>query len=304
MPTCSCCGLAPTRRGFAVTMGALLAASALPRPSRAATSPAPALEPWLAKNPQIGNAILWDTGSGVLSYKSWPADLKARLGADFEAAWNERPSGLPDPPANLETLADTQFWTTSLSPADAFALYTRSVGNSLALEIGKRLPWSVTGYDDQMLAQLFDGRTMFKRNTSPDRYTVVDWDTPCPPDTALRFLAERKLIGKDRRSTLVNLIDWSRRLYHFIGGPDAKNGELHWGYRGAPPASRIISGTSYTGPHPTGGMTKPRHYTAGCHGTTGFYRAVLRAINIPVQRMTIFERMEKGGSAPIRRPSS
>ena len=49
-----------------------------------------------------------------------------------------------------------------------------------------------------------------------------------------------------------------------------------------PAASRIIAGTPFAGEEnmPLGGIL---HRTAGCHGTAGFLRAVLRTVNIPVQ---------------------
>lgn len=46
----------------------------------------------------------------------------------------------------------------------------------------------------------------------------------------------------------------------------------HWQYRGWPPVERIISGTN----DPVLGV---RHWTAGCRGTSGFLRLVLRTTN-------------------------
>ena len=45
-----------------------------------------------------------------------------------------------------------------------------------------------------------------------------------------------------------------------------------------PPVKRIIEGTI----NPEWTSDEPRHWTAGCHGTVGFLRAVLRTVNIPV----------------------
>jgi hypothetical protein len=36
-----------------------------------------------------------------------------------------------------------------------------------------------------------------------------------------------------------------------------------------------------------GAMTTTEHWTAGCHGTTGLLRNVLRAVNIPVQILRV-----------------
>jgi len=63
---------------------------------------------------------------------------------------------------------------------------------------------------------------MFTRKASPERCTVVDADTRCQPELALRFFTDQRLVGPDRRAAIVNLIAWSRRLYHFLGGPEAR----------------------------------------------------------------------------------
>ena len=55
-----------------------------------------------------------------------------------------------------------------------------------------------------------------------------------------------------------------------------------WQYRGIPPITRVIEGTTTSRPDFTF-----QHWTAGCHGTTGFLRNVLRAANIPVQIVRI-----------------
>jgi hypothetical protein len=55
--------------------------------------------------------------------------------------------------------------------------------------------------------------------------------------------------------------------------------EQHWQYRRLPPISRIISGTTSTYP----GASTFAHWTAGCHGTAGLLRNVLRSVNVPVQ---------------------
>jgi hypothetical protein len=48
-----------------------------------------------------------------------------------------------------------------------------------------------------------------------------------------------------------------------------------WQYYGFPPVSSIIAGTTSAD-----GFA---HWTAGCHGSLGFYTAVLKTVNIPVR---------------------
>jgi len=64
-------------------------------------------------------------------------------------------------------------------------------------------------------------------------------------------------------------------LYHIKDGNTPENYQDHWQFDGYPPVERLISGTK----HPDLGF---HHFTAGCWGTTGFLRMVLRTINIPV----------------------
>ena len=47
--------------------------------------------------------------------------------------------------------------------------------------------------------------------------------------------------------------------------------------------SRVVAGTTSTYP----GATTFAHWTAGCHGTTGLLRNVLRAVNVPVQILRV-----------------
>jgi hypothetical protein len=176
-----------------------------------------------------------------------------------------------------------------------------TVANSLAVEIGQRVPWSLKDYTDLELANLFDSRGMFKRFGVPERYTVTDQiekqnvavgGLPCPPDISMRFWNSQKLLRPTRRGTIIAFTHWCRLLQHMGGGMDIKNSEMHWGYRGAPPASRVIEGTVYTGPE--GRDKRKKRHTGGCHGTVSFMRTVLRAINVPVQRTPVFQRMGDG----------
>jgi hypothetical protein len=67
---------------------------------------------------------------------------------------------------------------------------------------------------------------------------------------------------------------------HFGGSVNVGNFEDHWQYRGTVPVSRIIEGTKVSSSqNQEWGFC---HWTAGCHGTNGFLRAVLRVANIPV----------------------
>jgi len=57
--------------------------------------------------------------------------------------------------------------------------------------------------------------------------------------------------------------------------------EAQWQYRGTPPVSRIIDGST-SDFHPEWGLV---HITAGCFGTLGFYRSIFRSVNIPIKTL-------------------
>jgi len=106
---------------------------------------------------------------------------------------------------------------------------------------------------------------------------------PSPPVPTYRFLKMNNLIANDRYHTIGRVLNWCREnLVHYAYGSTTKNMEDQWQYRGWPPVSRIISGTPYTGY-----QEDIRHRTAGCHGTTGFLRAILRTVNIPVKKIQV-----------------
>jgi hypothetical protein len=287
---CSCCSIErlTRRQALAAGAGALLAAQLNPIvPARAAT-PASALDPWLNAHGNVAKALVWDFGKGGQPYATWPAPAKARLHTAFELAVDGKPSGLVDPPHNVATYSDTDYPHTVISGTNAFALHTALVANSLVAEIGHRVPWSIIGYSDSALATLFDGRQTFTRsNVGPDTYRILRASVPAPPEVCLAFLNTNKWIGADRHQTIVNALSWSRHLSHFVGANAAKNNEEHWHYRGQPPASRVMSGTLYTGTGWGNRVDLHRRFTAGCWGTTNFLASVLRTVNIPVQEIEV-----------------
>jgi hypothetical protein len=276
-----------SRRRVLAAGSTLLAfgAGALVR-ARAAASP-PSLDEWLGRHSGVAKAVIWDFGKGALPYAAWPESSKAQLRTAYARAWNGEPSGLSDPPPNQLTRQDDNSPLTVFSGTDAFALHAALVGNSLAAEIGTRLPWSIAGYSEPALAALLDGRQTFARlSNSPDSYATVLHGVPAPPEACLDFLRTQRIIGASRRATIVQILTWCRdRLRHFTGKMTAGNFAEHWQYRGMPPASRVMSGTHYAGAS-FGTSDRRRHFTAGCWGTTSFLAAVLRTVNIPVRQLT------------------
>jgi hypothetical protein len=61
-----------------------------------------------------------------------------------------------------------------------------------------------------------------------------------------------------------------------------------WQYGGFPPVTRMIEGTPISNDIPVSEADSAlARRTAGCWGTTGFLRAVLRTVNLPITLVTI-----------------
>lgn len=272
-----------------------------------------AVAAWLTSHPRIADALVWDAGDGrgARSYATWSANDKAALERAVSDATNGTEASLADPPENLvaNRLGNESAAATVLSDSDARGLYFAHVGRSIMLEMTRGVPWSIADYAAADLAILLDSRSFFlwRRNaagTGISGYAVYD-DTatsiapntssaalgfviPAPPKVTARFLSENSIIAGDRLTTIQRLLEWERaNLGHFGGAFTLGNTFAHWQYRGAPPVSRMLTGTTISG----GGFSAPPfgHWTAGCPGTNWFMMAVLRVINIPVRYVVVEE---------------
>ena len=244
------------------------------------------LSTWLAAHPAVADRIQWQDASGAHPWPTWSAFWKADLQNAFELACHGNSIAVAEIPENLAILADSDFPTTILAPSDAWAYFLASVAQCLAVEIGNQLLWRLGDYSADQLAELLDSRAMFNWHDSPTGYcirqdVVHGWIVPAPPQYTYRFLVSNHLIDpRSRPDTIANLLNWCRsNLWHADGGPTAVNMQDQWQYRGLPPMSRVINGTLQTS-EPAQGI---HCRTAGCWCTTGFLRATLRAVNIPVQ---------------------
>lgn len=242
----------------------------------------PSLRYWLKAHRKLGEALIWEGTDGPENYFSWPEDRKAALDRYFLLAWRGEPFGLPDPPTNRLKLLDDHTAGQNLSEEDALNLYLATAAQSLALEAGRHLPWLLEDTSPENIAVVLSGKEMFTRLPGGD-YRVdggkSGFIVPPPPDAGYAFMQDK--IGRDRFDTIVAVLEWiGREVIHSEGDLSAKNMEAQWGYRGYPPATRLIKGTYYA---PKRGGADFTHRTAGCIGTAGFLRAVLRCVNIPAE---------------------
>lgn len=257
-------------------------------PSRASND----LEVWLEAHPAVALHLRWVDAQGSHLYSAWPRGLKDRLWKFFDQTRRGSPPSLPDPPRNAWVYGageNPEEIHTLLTPADATDLYLASVAHSLALEMDRRVPWSLDDLNDEELDALFSAPSFFWWNAGRQGYEIVwakhGWSVPAPPQVAWQFLQEQRLLGRTRLETIVALLGWCKGLVHFGGAITPQNFEHFWGYRGDMPVSRALSGTRYTGEEfrDFAGFAGTNHFTAGCHGTVGLLTSVLRAANIPVR---------------------
>lgn len=244
--------------------------------------------------------------SAKVVWADWSAAQKQQLEDAYQQAltWLRSPSPITDrgdesslvyPPANLMGAGSQNDSGTPWTCVDAdwsWNIYLRWIAQNLAIETEHGLPWSLLDYDTDMLKTLFDSTSIMAMNASgcyevsagsPGHPNYIKRSANlgdamiAPPRYTYAFLAANGLIGATRQDTIVRLLGWvSANLVHFYGDSTYANYESIWQYRGAPPVSRIIEGT-------TAGSNGFAHWTAGCHGTSAFLRHVLRAANIPVQ---------------------
>ncbi len=269
---------------------------------------------WLLTNLAVANSIKWQTVFQVNAYDvpetaklpwpQWTPSMKDDLGAAFEQSWSwlHQPTPFQNlnetlqyPPLNISSGVANNNGTPYVSVNEAYAwdLFVRWVAWCLVVELDQWVPWSVTSYTNEQRQVLFDSAAMMSRDGggvqglgsgSPGHPNYVKRKDNlggaliAPPRYTAAFLELSSLRSATRLQTISNLLQWARNnLAHFYGAASYGNMEEHWQYRGLPPIRATIQGTTYSA------LGQFHHWTAGCHGTTGFLRNVLRAVNIPVQ---------------------
>lgn len=243
----------------------------------------PNLTDWLTAHPDVRDAIKWDNVYSSIAYDEWPDRAKAELNDAFDLAVQLLSIPLTDPPPNQIVQGDDDLVRTLLKRDHAWPLYLANVAHSLAVEIMGWVKWSVVDYPAEQLDVLFDSRSMFHWNHDEQLFEI-HFDphgvaVPPPPAFAYKFLVEGNLIADNHLKSIARLLDWCRwNMSHDSGQYEASNMVDHWQYRGFAPVSRVVGGTVYIKNENAG----RKHYTAGCHGTVGFLRSVLRTLNIPV----------------------
>jgi hypothetical protein len=246
------------------------------------------VDTWLVGQPGIAQAIVWQApGGAVKTFPSWTAEEKSFLRKAVQTIADGGSLGLPEaPPPLVDGHTDAPPLIAEqarYAPDLVWRYYVAYLAQSLALEIGGRLPWSLVDYDATQLALLLDSRSLFVWEERTAAYRIpfdLAAATPGDPVRTFRFLRANDLVAGTRRATIERLLEWVRRnLLHFSGDWDAANVFDQWQYYGWPPVERMISGTKLA----SDPSSDTRHRTGGCLGTGGFLRIVLRTVNVPAE---------------------
>jgi len=273
-----------------------------------APRPVPDLDCWLSSaHPEMAAALKWQAQFGKVAYPDWSYDQQSDLQQSFAYYWNWFEFGYPGDgdylstgypfPVNQATDGETR-----LLPDEAWHYFVDVTGMALAAQLGHWFAWDLRSYNYiyyEDLRYLLDSEEMFLGNywtfetDNEFTYRVIPVDplngwpthgavTLTSPMKSLLFLLGNGLIRASAEETLYAALDWGRdHLLHFNGGLlDPSVEQAVWQYGGQPPVQQIIDGTQSTqaGEDAYGVV----HWTMGCHGTAGFYKAVLRTASIPV----------------------
>lgn len=287
----------------------------------------PSLSCWLRAHPAVADSIKWQFTFETSAYdipetakRAWPAwtTLEQQdLIQAYERAWQwlyRQPSQFANlnetlqyPPTNLEdTSTDTAMPYMLVDPAWARDLYLRWIGLNLAVEIGGHVPWSITGYTAEELQVLFDSASFLSllgngnfrvcagNPAHPNfvkRKDNLGASLIAPPRYTLAFLRNANLVGATRAETISRLLDWARdNLVHFYGAADYGTMQEHWQYRGLPPITRVVEGTTSTYPGngraldgrlPGDGGARPKRLARGKHPGAHPPRLHARATPVP-----------------------
>lgn len=232
----------------------------------------PSIAPYatLLSQPKIKTNIIWEGSGGIKNYPSWTASRKADLNNAILRLEKGEPQALSAPPALLSG--------GYISASDAWQIYIAHIAQSLWTEVHGAVAWHLVDFPDEQLAYLLDSRKLMTYQPVTNRYKfntyLMGEITAWNPRVSYEVLSNLKMIKATPLETIYALTNWMRgHLIHISGSDDYTE---QYGYPGPPPADKVL--------YPLEGK---RHKTAGCWGTSGLYGAVLRSVNIPVERANI-----------------
>lgn len=236
---------------------------------------------WLDVHPAVAAHLNWQADeSTLLNYRDWSPAMKADLAAMAERVRQKADCGIADPPPLFYAPEPEKVTTTTLYPADAWAIYRAHVAQSIIADAFGYVGWRLDDAGSGKLRFLFDSRSFFA--FAGDHF-VVNYEhggvTLGDPLFVFNFLKRHNLIGADQRETIERVLDWGRdSLFHYGRISTDTSAFQTWmrcfQYPAYPPVRVVLTGVY--DPRVNG----MRHWSAGCHGTGGLLMAVLRVVNI------------------------
>lgn len=261
-------------------------------------TPAPDLTKWLTRNRTVSDFIIWERPSTALAlstvaaWRDWNSAEKKLLNDTFLQAWAGKLSTDSTPYPNLVKPLGDDYPQTLIDKDIALQHYMETVACCLMTELSSLgITWSLSKLSAEQKKHLLDSRSLFNWDETQSSqepgtpmhspgYAIQPKVMPARPGFMLKMLADEGIIApRSQKQTIVNMVQWCGKLYHFAGQPSTSNFENYWHYRGFVPLSRVVNGTMRNQPI---GESK-LHWTAGCYGTTGVISHLLRIINIPVE---------------------
>ncbi len=273
----------------------------------------PQLREWLDENTSLKNALRLEQDSSPsfyfggslneLSYDDWSEDDKTLLDQSFARAWqniyqpqlsNSHEFAMPLDCTYCEERLVTHPNNgpfTVIPESLSKTVYLSHVAYSLALEAGSGLDWSIVNSDQAQLHTILNSRSMMHRLSGTTQFFFGEpggggdsrikyigrW-SPATPDFIYQWAKAQSILRSTQEETVIALLQWLREnAIHFYGSATYQNMQEHWGYPGQTSIYHIINGTIRDTENTT------QHWTAGCHGTVGFVKSVLRVLNIPVE---------------------
>lgn len=229
--------------------------------------------------------IRWEDLEGKsIQYDDWDVSMKSEL--DWYISQLSKGIGSFNLPINPPQVKSFNHVVTCIDLNLAKSYYLAFLALSLYNSKNYK-QYSLNHLSENDKRLILDSRSLFVARKFEGGYfmafDIIGCVSPSDPMIIMRFLREKSILEIDHRSTIINLLNWCKILYHYSGSSTKENYIDHWNYDGFPSVGSVIYGTLKKSDF----FQTVRHYTAGCHGTVGLLCLILKVINIPVKKALV-----------------
>ena len=257
------------------------------------------LNVYFQQNQEIKSHILWETANDVfICYDNWTEEMKSDLDSVLQKIIHQQDLNIQYPIRLFNEPEPGHWGIPSLFFEDAWQIYLAHIAQTIIADHFNYISWDLDTASEEKLGHLFNGGSFYK--FIDDHYEVKYEHgnaTLGNPVYVFNFLRKNNLIGNNERNTIERILEWGRdNLLHYSKKPGEtlEDSYIRWfnGFQGwYPPVRTIIDGVS--------DGEKIVHVIRGCHGTTGFLKAICRVINIEVQDAFYYGYMFTGHSQTV-----